>query len=524
MASGEQVNEFTLNGLDLTDELNALLEARGGSNNEYNIYRLQLPSAALGTIASGIATFFLRMQGPSLGDLGGEFLSNGAGLDFARLDFGDSDIIPTGLTWNLTQSGVDVEYEVTGQPRGAKVLLHWSRGPTYAERIGGPVFNFVPEAEEGPHELLASATRMPDPPADARYLLMATKDKANAPIDDDDVLAVELPIVLEPLAQSEFRITGDPEPQMPEIMAELRLNGVDPSAIAAVDFEWRADLKFNARAVPHGPRRRIDVRFAPELVVGELEHRPSFRDEQGAALIRGGELTLSVATFLAGFVFRFTSETVSIRADNPSEDAVRAYVLEQATARGITDHAEDLGRIARQESSYRQFVDGLPLFSADNLGGVGFYQITNPRPTDEEIWDWRANVRAGVRVFSQKVTIASNYPTLLSMAKKFRAAVNALNAARRRDGLPNLTVTIPAFTIEQLRLDAIRGFNGYAGKFMGLRLHEYRLGQGDNGLLLVSIQDGTNQATATWEQVPGDDRPQGVGDPDYVENVLGRAP
>ena len=43
-----------------------------------------------------------------------------------------------------------------------------------------------------------------------------------------------------------------------------------------------------------------------------------------------------------------------------------------------------------------------PLFSSDNLGGVGICQITTPAPTDEEVWNWKANVEAGKRFWDAK--------------------------------------------------------------------------------------------------------------------------
>jgi hypothetical protein len=86
-ATGNQVASFLLEGNDLTALLNAKFEASGGAQVEANVYSVTIPAAAWGALADGSATFSLALQGPGLQDGGLETTSNGAGLDFARLQF-----------------------------------------------------------------------------------------------------------------------------------------------------------------------------------------------------------------------------------------------------------------------------------------------------------------------------------------------------------------------------------------------------------------------------------------------------
>ena len=65
-APGTQVATFTLNNFDLTGLLNDAFESRGGTQGENNIYSLVIPQAALSSLAGGIATFTLTLQGPAL--------------------------------------------------------------------------------------------------------------------------------------------------------------------------------------------------------------------------------------------------------------------------------------------------------------------------------------------------------------------------------------------------------------------------------------------------------------------------
>jgi hypothetical protein len=105
------------------------------------------------------------------------------------------------------------------------------------------------------------------------------------------------------------------------------------------------------------------------------------------------------------------------------------------------------------------------------------------------------------------------------------AAIVSLNQSRTNQGLQPLTVSIPDFTEEQVRLDAIRGFNGWAGTdHFGFELHEYRIAIDTQGFPLFTITNAaTGAAQAIWERVPVADRPQDRGDPNYVEHVLAQA-
>jgi hypothetical protein len=85
-APGNQVASFTVDGFDLTAQLNAAFESRGGAQSEVNVYTLPLPAGALALLADGQANFSLTLQGPGLQAGGATTAANGAGLDFATLN------------------------------------------------------------------------------------------------------------------------------------------------------------------------------------------------------------------------------------------------------------------------------------------------------------------------------------------------------------------------------------------------------------------------------------------------------
>ena len=185
------------------------------------------------------------------------------------------------------------------------------------------------------------------------------------------------------------------------------------------------------------------------------------------------------------------------------------------------------------ESRGRQFLGAAnggtaacPLYSADRLGGVGLMQLTRPAPTAEQTWNWRANVAAGLRLFQQKMQAARAYPAQYRGSAAFQALVAAYNAERARNQRPPVQVSIPEFTAEQVELDALRGYNGWAAG-----IHEFRAARDAAGRLIVDLAPDGRTGTARWEQISGADRraaalaagvPENrLGDTDYVRHVMG---
>lgn len=191
-----------------------------------------------------------------------------------------------------------------------------------------------------------------------------------------------------------------------------------------------------------------------------------------------------------------------------------------------------IGAIRQASSSNENGLVSCPLFSDDNKGGVGIMQITNPHPTDGEVWDWTVNVAGGIQVFNDKVAMARNYPANVRGSAGFANLVTRFNQNRVQRGLPQIPVDLPDFTsgdfnnnLQELELDAIRGFNGWAGDDgFGFHLHEFRVALDAAGNLRVNIDPATNRGTAIWERVPEDARDPNSGDRNYVKNVLSQDP
>jgi len=167
-----------------------------------------------------------------------------------------------------------------------------------------------------------------------------------------------------------------------------------------------------------------------------------------------------------------------------------------------------------------QSTSPCPLFSSDNLGGVGMMQITYPQPTDDDVWSWIANMTKGKQILAEKKAIAKGYPQQVRNSLGFKKLVTDYNTARKAANKNELTISLPDYTDDQLTKDALRGYNGWAGQdAFNLLLHEFRVKLDSNGNLVVTEQPGGAAGTCEWEQVPASDRPSS-GDPDYVNHVL----
>ena|GEM_PF-4438935 len=242
-----------------------------------------------------------------------------------------------------------------------------------------------------------------------------------------------------------------------------------------------------------------------------------------------------------------------LRGENPPKAAIQ-----QRLDNGDAEQTTWLRKIACQESLQRQFATvlnpslfrypGEPLMSSDGLGGAGVMQITKTDRLPEgpglaELWDWRANVDEGKRVFADKLSEAQNYPEQVRRCQGFRDIVEMTNRWRELQGKPPLDqVIVPDFQKWQADEDAVRGYNGRSGtpEFRcntgagesRLVLHEFRLRKrivrldGMNVQILELANErqdsqGRLIADAIWERTPVSLRQGGC--PNYVECVRRQA-
>jgi len=297
-------------------------------------------------------------------------------------------------------------------------------------------------------------------------------------------------------------------PQMPVIQAEVRFTGLDPDPTATATFQWVVSIEFQCSDCRNGRAREINDQFGFTTIGGKATIN--------FPRVRGGQLTIAVSANLPAQSFSTQTSELHLRGVNPPLDEI-------STACGN----DIVQKMVMHESGSRQFnaprdggVSECPLFSGDRMGGVGLFQITNPPPAPEDHWDWRANINHGLQILAQKRTSAANYPARVRNSLAFQSLVQRFNASRTAPA----EIVLPDFVQEQLDLDSVRGYNGWAGHdVFGNVLHEFRVPLDDSGNLVVNVGPD-NRGVIEWEQVPGADRPQNSGDPNYVANVLAQQP
>jgi hypothetical protein len=304
--------------------------------------------------------------------------------------------------------------------------------------------------------------------------------------------------------------TADTGPVMPTIKARATIVDCDPDPTPTTRFTWVIAIQFQCSGCTHGRTRQINDEFRLTSLGGDCTI--------AFPRVRGGNLTITASAEVPAANCSCTKSTqgLKIRGVNPPRAAVN-------TACGTVS----LQKMVLQESGRCQFdadaetgASTCPLFSGDGLGGVGMLQITRPSPSDDVHWDWLANINRGRQMLEEKRTTARGYPAQVRNSAVYQQLVRQFAAGRK----PPPTIVLPDFSADQLELDSIRGFNGWAGRdAFGNNLHEFRVPLDAAGNLQVTV-NAANRGVIVWQRVPAADRPQATGDPNYVANVMRQIP
>jgi hypothetical protein len=285
---------------------------------------------------------------------------------------------------------------------------------------------------------------------------------------------------------------------MPAITATATFKNITPDPKAVLQYQWSVTLVFKGGSCAHSLNRTISH---PPINAITAQNQLAIAFSQ----ICAGDLAVKVTVRVGNNTLAAQSNGLKIVGTNPSLGSLAAAAPNNVTFR----------KLMRLESGLRQFLaPDCPLFSSDNAGGVGLCQLTSPAPTDDQVWSWKENLKAGVALWNSKESNAKAYPEQVRKSTEFQVLVKAYNAQRAAAAAaaaktagkpapvtPPIAVTLPDYTDEQLRLDTLRGFNGYAGQ-----LHEYRVKVDANGVLVVTLAASGSQGAAEWERVSAADR------------------
>lgn len=345
------------------------------------------------------------------------------------------------------------------------------------------------------------------------------------------------------------------EPRMPEISLSAEVS--NPDGVSGCNrYVWKALLSYNAKK--YGAKISNNFSYNKPIVdpAGQSGNRwqPQF---YGPSIEGGGDLTIQVWVLRQGE----SDNTAPNRA--PDAEVKDLRILGKNPMRSeITEEAHNIvyAKILSHESGIQfgtgsQGFEGMPRWEvnppagnvAEGKQGVGLSQITPPQ-NHEQLWNWRINVTIGQSVLKSKAGKARGYPEQVRSAinkkgTRWNSMLNRLNQQRASQKLPAIErVNVPDFIegdwqalpLGQVEMDAIRGFNGYAGSDPGgYLLHEFTLAHtGDHDPenkyptftpLLTNIrqENGVWVGDASWVRVAPEERdPNTTGVANYVDLVL----
>ncbi|MEU3351082.1 hypothetical protein [Streptomyces sp. NPDC037389] len=184
-----------------------------------------------------------------------------------------------------------------------------------------------------------------------------------------------------------------PEPAMPAIPCDARIVGVKPDPTPTTRFQWTLTIDDTTARLVHCRTTTPGT----DVVGGHWD--PPLTD------FLGGEVTIRVtATIFSGIpVPGFTMHNevkVRIRGKNPAKADIRALCLSEQEPDAFLIAAHETGGTLQQFAQ-----EDLPLLNAGS-GATGLMQLLVPPPTCAQRWDWRENVKGGVKLLKGHRSIA----------------------------------------------------------------------------------------------------------------------
>lgn len=191
-----------------------------------------------------------------------------------------------------------------------------------------------------------------------------------------------------PADGSIFNLTDQAE--LPEITFEIR--GHDDN-----ELSWSWDIEWEAKVSGLKEQARKNTVLQTFNLSGSLVARNNSWVVEFSGEVLGGRLTVGVTNGRESI-----KRTVTIKGVNPSKELVAQYIAE-------LEDMEGFEKLLEQETNTKHFInlDGEPIAAFDK--GYGITQMTNPAPSYEQVWNWKANILGGSAIYKEKVAAAKKY-------------------------------------------------------------------------------------------------------------------
>lgn len=179
--------------------------------------------------------------------------------------------------------------------------------------------------------------------------------------------------------------------------ATLPLMSFEFSSQAKGDYTWAWVIEWEAKASGLKERARKDSALQSFKESGSFVSNSKVWVVNFADKVLGGKLTVTVEANK-----KTVARTVFIQGQNPAASSVATYIA-------TLDDMTGFEKLLEQETRSKHFinVDNEPIVAFDK--GYGITQMTNPAPTYEQVWNWKANILGGSSVYKDKVKAAKTY-------------------------------------------------------------------------------------------------------------------
>ncbi|AQQ40194.1 hypothetical protein A8E81_02775 [Burkholderia cenocepacia] len=205
----------------------------------------------------------------------------------------------------------------------------------------------------------------------------------------------------------------DETTKFPSITFEFKSDDPPP-------YQWKWTIVWDAQVSPLNEKKSRGKKVRSFSETGSFTSNDKVWDANLNGKIIGGKLSVEVKAGSTEF-----RRTVLVLGKNPAKEDVLAYLKPIPKTVGFE-------LVLDQESHFKNFrmSDSEPVVAGDK--GFGMTQMTNPAPSYEQVWSWKENIKAGVKLWQQKQT----------------------DAIKHFDGVP--------YTEEQLRRETFSRWNGGA--------------------------------------------------------------
>ncbi|WP_157977862.1 hypothetical protein [Paraburkholderia kururiensis] len=181
----------------------------------------------------------------------------------------------------------------------------------------------------------------------------------------------------------------DETPKFPSIVFEIKTDAPPP-------YQWKWTIVWDAQVSSLRESKKRGKKLRTFSQSSSFTSNEKSWEANLNNMIVGGKLSVEVAA--GGTEFR---RTVFVLGKNPAKEDVVAFISAMPNTLGFD-------KVIDQESHFKNFInaDNEPVVAGDR--GYGLTQMTNPAPSYEQVWNWKENVKAGVKLFQQKQSEAKD--------------------------------------------------------------------------------------------------------------------